>query len=235
MTIERPQSAFRRRAARAGRAVVFGACALAALPAGGCNILGPVATVISGPPKVEARYKLDPNRPTVIFIDDRASRVPQRALRLAKSREAETVLMEKKAVRPDSMIASQGAMQFAASERSGSPYSIEEIGRSVGAEVVIFVSMESWALSRDGATLSPAARAKVKVIDVKNGVRLFPTSDHQGYPMIAQMPVTTSSAPSTAGEINTVHAALAAFAGRELARLFFTSERDQFQGSFSDR
>ncbi|TVQ30407.1 MAG: hypothetical protein EA376_13160 [Phycisphaeraceae bacterium] len=193
--------------------------------ASGCNIAGPVAFVLAGPPKTDAVHKLDGSRPTVIFVDDRANTMPRRSLRVGVGTEAEQTLIANKVVPQQLMIASQAAMHAAAGERHGATMSIAEIGRSVGAEVIIYVTMDAWTLSQDGATLSPASASRVKILDVVNNTRIWPDAD-EGHPLIVRMPSTPEDMPGGAAERNAAHQALAIATGRQLARLFFKHGRD---------
>ncbi len=67
---------------RALRGRTLGVLAVLERPAlTGCNILGPAILLVEGPPKVQAQFTLEKKRPTVVFVDDRASVLPRRALR----------------------------------------------------------------------------------------------------------------------------------------------------------
>lgn len=195
------------------------ACALQ-----GCNIIGGVAYVIQGPPKVERQHELDSDRPTVVFIDDRTNVMPRRSLRASMGLEADQTLLEKKVIRKDKMLAAQAALGLASGDKLSAPKSVAAIGRAVGAEVVIYVDMKGFTLSSDGASYSPAATALVKVVDALNNQRLWPP-DGDGWPLTVQPPV-QGDGPTTIAEKNKAETALAQAAGREVARLFFTYERE---------
>jgi len=197
----------------------------AASAAAGCNIAGPVAFILAGPPKIDAVHKLDGSRPTVIFVDDRTNTMPRRSLRAGVGMEAEQTLIAKRVVPQRLMIASQAALHASAGERHGATMSIADIGRAVGAEVIIYVTMDAWTLTQDGATLSPASASRVKILDVVNNTRIWPDDD-AGHPLIVRMPSTPEDMPGGAAERNAAHQALAVTTGRQLARLFFRHERD---------
>lgn len=210
---------------------VAGAAVLASL--GACNIVAPIAYLVGGPPKVPAAYELDKDRPTTIFVDDRASVVPRRGLRLLIGSEAESTLIEKKAVKQERMISADSTVRVALAERYGDPQSIDSIGESVGAEVVIYIEMAGWTLSRDGVSSAPAARLSVKVLDVANNVRLWPSSIN-GHIMTVSLPQSAARGPQSRVEQNALEEALARMVGLQIARLFFTHEEDSLSGRLDD-
>lgn len=211
-------------AARTGRAAVCAALVAAFAFAGGCNIVAGAAYIIEGPPKIEAQHKLEEKRATVFFIDDRSNVVPRRSLRAAMGLEADQTLLENKGIDKDKMLASQSALSASAADRTSKPKSITSIGKAVGAEVVVYVDMRSFTLSQDGASYQPSATAVVKVIDVANNRRIWP-AEGDGWPLKVQPPV-SGDAPKSVAEKNKAETALAKAAGKELARLFFTYERE---------
>lgn len=199
----------------------------AMLATSGCNIATPVFFAIHGPPKVEAVTEL-PQRPTVIFIDDRESKIPRRSLRVQIGKAAEQLILQKE-VLPDGMvIGSQSALRAASGERSEAPISVVDIGRRVGAEVVIYVEVKGWTLSRQPGELSPAAGATIKIIDAASNQRIWP-ADSEGYDFIVQMQRQPESTGLTRAERNKWEEALATQIGIELAQLFYTHERTPLQ------
>lgn len=156
---------------------------------GSCNIVGPAAYLIGGQPKVDAQYALS-DRPTVVFVDDPENILPNRSLRRLIGDRVAQELMVKKLV--SITISSADAMAVAGRESYGKPLAIEEIGRAVGAEQVVFVNMTSFVLSPDNITPRPSGACLVKVIDVTTRERLFPTADggfrgSSGYPVQVAM------------------------------------------------
>ncbi len=202
------------------------------LPAPGCNIVAPVASLVAGPPKTQAAHKLDKASTAVIFIDDRASQAPRRSLRNVVATEAERTLIEKNVLAADQLFPSAAAARAAQGESYDAPISIAEVGRRVGADRVIYVEMTSFSLSRDGVTLSPSASARVKVIDAATGQRIFP-DDAAGYPVTAQLP-RGAQAPASLAARAQVEQALAKALGVQIARVFFTHERDALSGRLND-
>jgi hypothetical protein len=186
-----------------------------------CNIVGPAYYFIHGPEKAKKVYALDKTRPTVVFIDDRLNRIPRRASRVAMGETVEKTLLKQKVVKD--MISSQSAMQSVGKDREGSPVPITEVGKAVGADVVIYVVVDEFALSRDGQTFAPGASMRAKVIDVASGQRLWPENP-AGHPLVVRIPIKQGTVPDTTAGRYTAEDDLARQCGQEIAWLFYDHE-----------
>jgi len=153
--------------ANTNRVWCAGVAAVLLLLIGGCNILGPAAYFIHGPPKVPAEHKLDKKRSTVIFIDDPQSVMSRRSLKTMTTDVAQKTLLDKHVL--DNIIDGRAITTVVAGEDPQDPLSLDEIGREVGAEVLVYVKITNFTLTRDGSSLTPLAEAQVKVIDVTEG------------------------------------------------------------------
>lgn len=201
--------------------VAAGAAFAASFLLPGCNIVGPAYYLIHGPDKDKKLFALEKERPTVIFIDDRSNRLPRSMLRGTIAKEAENSLLKKQIVKD--MISSDSAAVAAGHDRYEKPMAIAEIGQAVGAEVVIYASVDQFYMSPDGQSFSPMAKLRVKVVDAKTDTRLWP-EEPRGYSLTVQPHVSASELPtSTAGRYG-VEDELAKQVGQELAWLFFDHE-----------
>ncbi|MCA9292209.1 MAG: hypothetical protein KDA20_00160 [Phycisphaerales bacterium] len=195
------------------------------LCAGACNIVAPIVYAVEGPPKNKAVADLEGNRPTVIFVDDRNSRLPKRSLRSDIARMAEQTLLDKDIIKTGRMIAATSALRAAAGESGDEPLSIVDIGREVGAEVIVYAEVKEFTLSRDGASVSPAAALEVKVFDTMTNARIWPAGDG-GYPLVISLPTGHGQVYGMSlAERSAAERELANTVGLRLAQLFFTSER----------
>lgn len=203
--------------------------------AAGCNIVGPIAYAIEGTGTTPAQYTL-PDVPTVVFIDDRINSVNPTLLRKEIAMRASTDLMEKKAL--STTISPVDAMAVASqADRNNDLMSIDEIGRSVGADVVIYVEMQAFQRSADGASTRPFATCQVRVIDVKNQVRLFPAPDSE-VPSAPVSAMTREVDPSLMRDRSKrlkVYQELAEELGGNIARLFYKHERVDLGGNLKPR
>ena len=144
------------------------------LAIGACNIFGPAFVLISGPPKIDALYELDPDRTYVVFVDDMRSRMPKRSLRAILSRATERELIRNEALPAEQVIPGAVAYTVIQDESWGDRMSIVDIGRRVGADVIIYVTIDRFQLTRDGISAWPVLSARVKVLDTVDNKRLWP-------------------------------------------------------------
>ena len=195
---------------------------LALLPAG-CNYIAPAMILLTPPPSVEAQYKLDKTRVAVIFIDDPQNRIPRRSLRQLAGQIAEQDLITRGVMPASMMIPSQTAMQATSRETDGNRLSIVDIGRSLGADVVIYVQVDAFGLSRDGVTLQPYVVARLRVIDAKNNTRLFPETGST-HPVVYESRQQAGDIPRTTSERSAAEQRLAERLGIGIARTFYKYE-----------
>lgn len=200
---------------------------LAVAVAAGCNIVTPAAFAVMGPPGIDKVTELE-KRTTVIFIDDRDSKLPRRSLRGTIGKVAETYILKEKLLTAEQLISTQSALRIATADNAAAPLSAVDIGRRVGAEVVIFVEMEGWTLSRGGAEISPAAGATVKILDCVTNQRIWPDNP-EGYPLKVQMPRQPSELHSTRADRNKLEEQLATQIGYDLAGMFYDHARTPLQ------
>ncbi len=193
--------------------------ALALVPA--CNIATPIAYAIHGPGKVEPVFTLDETKKTVIFVDDPSSRITQRRLRYTIADKATEELLGKRIL--TDMIDPRGILTAANNERFGHQMSIAELGKSVGADIVIYAVVTDFSLSPETGAYVPRAIMRVKIVDVASGQRLWP-ADETGHIANVQMPQRPGVSPSGGGERLEVEENLARRAGLGLAQLFYKHE-----------
>ena len=198
------------------------ACAVAVLsmiPA--CNVLTPIAFAVHGPQKVMPVYTLDKDVKAVVFVDDPSSRVTQRRLRHSIADRATKELLAKRVL--VDMLDPRGILTAASNERYGEQRSISELGKSVGADIVIYAVVTDFTLSTQPGTNIPHALLRVKVIDVASGERLWPTSE-MGHIANIQIPQKPGSAPTSTGARLELEQKLAQRTGKGLAQLFYKHE-----------
>lgn len=189
-----------------------------------CNIVGPAVVLAEGPPKADAVYELPPDRPTVVFVDDRDNRLPRRSLRLVVAEAAQDVLMKEGVVKPAMMIDSRATQTIIARETAGQLMDITTVGRQVQARSVVYVVPVSFALSPDGQTYQPQAELYVKVLDVdREQPRLWPP-EPEGYRVVVTPPRRPGDIPQRPADVVREEEALARECGRAVARLFFRHE-----------
>ena len=193
----------------------------------GCNVFGPIAYLVHGPGKINAVHTLEPERATVIFVDDVDSRLPSRSVRGEIAASAEKYLLREECLKD--VIDFRSALQAASSDRTGTTLSIIEIGQAVKADVIVYVRVEDFGISPDGQSYSPFAYVRVKVLDVKTQKRLWP-ADERGHPVQLRPNPQSTEAPTTVGARLESSRLLAAELGHAVAQLFYTHEATNSAG-----
>ncbi|MFG0283925.1 MAG: hypothetical protein ACF8R7_05840 [Phycisphaerales bacterium JB039] len=206
----------------ARRTLLVLAAGLISLAMGGCNIFGPILFIAHGPPRVPALYELPRERPTVVLVDDPDNHIGSRQFRLEMAAEIEKRLLAKKKV--DTVIESQQLLRVLARERPEDRMAIGEIGRAVGAEVVIWVGVQSFELLQDAESVAPQAQLRIKVLDVVAEEKLWPTETAQ-HDLVVSMPRQPGAAPDSPSERRRLMMDLARYAGQATAELFYNEER----------
>lgn len=153
----------------------------------GCNIVGPALVLAEGPPKTEALVRLDSSRTHIVLIDDMRSRLPKRSLRDVIVEAAEETLLGEGVLTTGRLIGGRAVQAAMSDDRSGRPKPIAAIGKDAGADIVIYVTLDSWAVTRDGRTAAPMVEARVKVIDCVSNKRVWPLNDI-GYALLVAPP-----------------------------------------------
>ncbi len=189
----------------------------------GCNYLAPAVVLLSPPPSKEAQYKLDKTLVTVIFIDDPQNKAPRRSLRLIMGQTAEQNLIARGVMPANMMIPAQTALQLTSRESVTDKFSIVDVGRTLGADVVIYARLDGFGLSADGVSLKPYAVAQVRVLDAANNMRLWPEAGTD-YPVIYQGTQQAGETPGGASERAEAERMLAERLGLEIARVFYKHE-----------
>jgi hypothetical protein len=183
----------------------------------GCEVVGYPIQVIAGPAKIPAVYELA-DRPTVILVDDPVGKLPERALanlladrignRLLKARALEQVI-------PPTLV-----QQLRQDEPDFGNWAIDRVGRTVGAEQVVYVLIQDFQLTEEQLVMRPTIAMRIKVVDVSSGRRLFPVNDQMGYAIGHELVYEAmSDAPATAKQL--LARRLIEEAGQRVAKLFY--------------
>lgn len=195
----------------------------------GCNIAAPVFFAVHGPPKTERLYELDRSRTTVIVVDDRGSEAPRRTLRAVIAERIEQELLNRNEL--EDVIESRAAFRVMSEDALSTPRPIAEIGSAVGADVVLFVTLDEFTLAPDGSTPKPTAVARVKVLDLAERTRPFPPTA-AGYPVRVELPRPPGYGPVGSSERVQMQNSLAEALGLAIAQLFYTHERSDTVRTF---
>ena len=187
----------------------------------GCNVVTPIAYAIHGPEKVMPAFNLSEHAKTVIFVDDPSSQITQRRLRYTIADRATKELLAKRVL--VDMLDPRGILTAASNERHGDLMSIAELGKSVGADIVIYAVITDFSMSPETGSYIPRTTMRIKIIDVATGERIWPSSE-KGHLANIQIPQKPGSYPNTTGDKLEVQQQLAQRTGLGLAQLFYKHE-----------
>ena len=178
---------------------------------------------------VAARHTLDDTKKTLVLVEDH----PTRGFGAASANPAiaarvQHELRENEAVQ--SFVALSELNDLAA--REGEAFdrmSIYEIGRRLGAQQVIYIYVDAIDQQQSGTMVRPTAHVRVKVVDVAEQKREFPTKEHapdpdRGYPLEVTMFYSMQD-QLTRTRMAELTRRLAERVGVESARLFFNYRR----------
>lgn len=183
--------------------------------------------VVQGPPTVPALYELNPERPIVVFVDDRHNKLPKRSLRTDIATVTERLLLDQGLVDPGNVIDHRAALRVVSRENPDEPLSIVETGRRIGAEIVIYVSFTNFVITRDGVSVHPLCNANVMIFDTVTNEKLLPGGDG-AFDLRTSLPQKTTPMQSMSlSERSAVERELATGVGVRLARMFFEYEVDR--------
>lgn len=216
--------------------VIAAAAMLAPLCAGGCNYVAAATYLVHGPEKTDALYAIPEGKTAVVFVDDRAQVTRQRAVRELIAKNCEETLLAEKAV--TDMVEGRLAIAAAKAEKAGKLMTIEQIGRSVKADLVIYANIEGFTLRPDGQTNQPVAVLAVKVVDSGSGERLWPGPDAgpEPYRLTVRFKERSSATPATFGEELMSEQEFAKSVGERLAQVFYKHvSGDRSGDNLSDR
>ncbi len=165
------------------RAVLLG---VVACSAAGCYAAGTLAHLAFGPPAVDAEYEPQ-KRPTLVLVEDfqdpdapaADGDVVARAVGERLHDHADLDVVD-----PDKLVPLR-------TEQAGAFHnmSIPAVGRTVGADQVVYINLVENETSADptGAAIHATATARVRIVDAKTGTVLWPAGQPRGKELTAKM------------------------------------------------
>ncbi len=198
--------------------------------ASGCELPGYVAQVVVGPPKIPAVYELM-DRPTVVVVDDYHQKLPGMPLASLMAGRTGEALVDNDAV--ETLIPSTTIDTLRSRHEDFRKWPIDRIGRQVGAEQVIYISIERFGMTDEQQILRPRVDVRVKVIDVAGGTRMFPAGEAQGYPVITTRYYSDMEGASAGTQMYLANR-LMEDAAAKIAKLFYKHKQPEPGSGFSD-
>ena len=197
-------------------ATILMCTASAVLPS--CNIITGVSYLVTPDPHRSAKFEL-PNLRTVVFIDDRRNVMRPTRLRMVVADRVTNDLLTNRVV--TTIISPTDVMRVSAQhDRHNAPLSVAELGRAVDASIVIYVEMSTFTLTSDMQTADPKAGCFIRVIDVENEIRLFPT-EQAAFPVTTTLKRIDPHRIASLGERRKLEEQLAVELGDTIAKVFY--------------
>lgn len=205
---------------------LLGVACVVVLALSACNFVKPISYILEGPGTIDAEFELR-DTTTVVFVDDRKSSFPRSALRAIVAETIAKNLVSEGVIPASKMINARQTIALARSLESASKrITIEKIGLEAGAEQVVYVELNGFALTLDGFTPRPTSVCEVKVIDIAANARVYPNpTSNKGREVIAQIREVSPDSFSSFARRRKVEDELAEKTGVEVAKLFHEHDR----------
>lgn len=191
-----------------------------------CNIVAPIAIIVEGPPKYPAQFTLDPQRPTLVLVDDSLNVLPRLSLKQTMATRTQEILLEQGVLKK--VVDCDAAYAVTARDREGQVLSVVEVAKAVGADVVVSVTIDSFAGTMDGNDMVLQCAFRVRVLDAtkETSPRVWPPADVvEGAGGIAGYRLPTGGKVETSSEALAAQIALAQQTGKAIAQFFFEHVR----------
>jgi hypothetical protein len=204
------------------RWLLIGACVLIPGVMAGCAAFGFVAKAVSDStpvPKVHALAE----QTTVVFVDDPDHVLPNLTVGSTIAQRITADLQAGKAVAR--LVPPTKIDELRAAEPGFGKLPVDEVGRRVGADQVVYVQINSFTLGVEDGAFRPLAEAEVKVIDAVKRARVFPTGQ-RGHTVTHQLNYRHESA-DTRGHTHVLTRQVAERLGRDVAFLFYDHPRPE--------
>jgi hypothetical protein len=230
MPRRRPQSAVRLAAVTTLLAAV--------LTLAGCGVSALMYNL--APPTIEKEHLL-PDRPTLVLVDDPGGELGDPALASQMAAHVYDLLIAQKVLSPQHAVQLAGINEL--SQEHGKDFKnlpVDEVGRELGAQQVVHVHVQAALWVPQAGMWKPTGSARVKVINVADGRRLFPGEDvidgvaalpprSRGIVVTELQPRASTNVEQT--EIPAIQKLLANRLARDTARVFYDWQVDRDPGA----
>ncbi len=207
----------------------------------GCQQLGWLAGGVV-PEYIQPVYLIQP-RTTLVLADDPQNGLGDPALTSVLAQQVEKQLLTAKAV-PTVIEQEQVTRLIRLHGQRFGQMPVDQVGRELGAQQVIHVTVVGSTLGEEPGLIRPAATAMVKVIDVQERRRLFPPSEPSdamvqregetaGYPVNVRLRYRTMGREAHS-MLPMIRQALAIDLGNKAGQLFFKRKKETQTGEWSD-
>lgn len=213
--MRRPRCRCRNRFAAPTAAVAAAAAGMMVLA--GCQF---PAMLIANMPQSKVPAEYEPkDRPTLVLVDDPQEQLPTGHLAKRVADEVADQLKREEVVSRFIELDRLEALELEAEDFDR--WAIDEVGRRLGAEQVIYILVEEFEFNETPQTYRPAGSMRVKVVDVETGERLYPEDDRRGRAVSDKLFYKQKLGGDTRGEESLYGRSLALRLADQAAKLFY--------------
>jgi hypothetical protein len=204
-----------------------------AMPLSGCAVSAWFAAQFGPEKKVPAKYEPPAGKTILVFVDDMLHPVDYEPVKIELAEMLNKQLIDHKVAAKTIPYSRLG--EFIAATPSFNSLAVGEVGRKLGADMVLYVQIDEFGL-RDAAAAAELWKGRlgttVRLVDVTKG-RLWPTDDPAGHMVLPKAETQTVSDSSQArGE--QISKELAAETADKIAKLFY-SHSTPYEGAYGDK
>ena len=204
-----------------------------AMPLSGCAVSAWFAAQFGPEKKVPAKYEPPAGKTILVFVDDMLHPVDYEPVKIELAEMLNKQLIDHKVAAKTIPYSRLG--EFIAATPSFNSLAVGEVGRKLGADMVLYVQIDEFGL-RDAAAASELWKGRlatsIRLVDVTKG-RLWPTDDPAGHMVLPKAETQTVSDSSQArGE--QISKELAAETADKIAKLFY-SHSTPYEGAYGDK
>ena len=192
---------------------------------GGCAVFGFVYNKLKPPEKIPAAYELPEGKTVLVMVDDVQYMLSHVEVKKYITDTVNQRLLDEELAAD--VVPYHQLVQLSASRRDFYSLAVSDVGRRLGADLVIFININSFELQDiEGTGLWQGhLEASVLVKDVASGQTLWPLDRRLGMPMPpTRVRKAADSSPSTAQELAKD---LSMRMGDRIAKLFYKHVKDE--------
>ncbi|MBI5722860.1 MAG: hypothetical protein HZA50_02800 [Planctomycetes bacterium] len=194
---------------------------LAGMVSPGCHIPETVVLATRPPTPVEAKYRIEKGKKIFAFVDDSRNIAPSGRIKNRMATSLNKQLTDNNVAA--STVPHERLTNLMLSTPDFNNLSVSEIGRKLGADVIICVKLEKFSLKDEPvATLwNPRFETSVKVVDNRGG-RLWPDGEYNYSVEPVELPSQDRNDPNFAEELTNM---LADKMADRIAKLFYNHKK----------
>lgn len=202
----------------------------------GCGLAGFIAHVVA-PEQTAPVYDLPVAR-TVVLVDDTNNQLGDPTNTGVIAQQMLFDLVQSKKLTEEQIVDYKFVRELEAKlDKDFDSTPVDQIGKSLGADIVIHVNVDFVEMSTQPGIIEPKALVTLKVIDVNKAVRLFPepspmtdidalAMSKRGYRLAVELPRTVMM-DMDHGTENLLRRKLAEQIGYDAARMFYKHPREE--------